>query len=304
MTPLIRTAISRNVRHYPVRALEMRPRPPADFFGDALQLIESGDLCSLISLAALLFFFGNAVLRLRPDWRSTTLRIAAFSFVVLLVFTVSKAGIQDPALLIQACIRSAVCAVLVMGLAAIFLPLGELLFQGIFGWPWRYFQQRRFRRLQAAHEKWRQSQSEWQQQAERRERALMAPILARQQTDQKRREEARFACQMLYDRYRARIETKFSPMQLQAHFEKYLPDTLSPEEVERRAAQLKELILELAESDGRNRPRFKSLIDLHEYYHRQQQAVLNSPYPEDVKQSLISDLAREEAKAIRESRQL
>ncbi len=128
--------------------------------------------------------------------------------------------------------------------------------------------------------------------------------LRTQRTDDERkcRMNARFSCESLYDRLRQELSDKFSEERLAEYIEKYLRDDQPVEEVEERAVQLKTMLQELATRDGDDTPRFQSLAEIREFYHQERLRVDDSQMDDDLKDTVLADLARDEELAIREFR--
>jgi len=170
-----------------------------------------------------------------------------------------------------------------------YLTINNLLLLGFYSSPIRsHYRTTRQQRAATAQE-----QANWR----RRQETQRAT-----RTNQKRREDAKFACRMIYDRHRTTLTNKFTPEQLQDYFAEFLTDEHDVRQVEDRAERLKELLLELIDGDGGNR-RFKSLADVCEFYRQERAAIDTLDLPDDVKDSLRADLAREEARTMREVRQ-
>lgn len=171
----------------------------------------------------------------------------------------------------------------------VYLTVNNLLLIGFYSSPIRHHHQAaQQRRIATARE-----QANWRRHQETQQKASET---------QKRRDNARFACQMIYDRHRTTLASKFMPQQLQDYFAEFLTDDHDVRQVEDRAQRLKELLLELIEDSGGNR-KFKSLADVCEFYRQEREAIDALDLPEDIKDSLRADLAREEARAMREVRQ-
>ncbi len=125
-----------------------------------------------------------------------------------------------------------------------------------------------------------------------------------QRQDERRiRESIRFACQTLYDRHRLALRDRLPPDQLQEYFDRYLSEACPVCELEGRAEQLKELILEVVKSNGSRRTRHRSLDELLDAYRREEESLLLLDIDDDARASLMADLARERDQSIREMRQ-
>lgn len=81
-----------------------------------------------------------------------------------------------------------------------------------------------------------------EQQAEERRRAEHERTVAQKQKAQDRRRDARAACELLYLQLAPEIGSRFSMSMFSAWVDKYLADDYAPEEVERRAEQLKGIL--------------------------------------------------------------
>ncbi|MDB5391192.1 MAG: hypothetical protein JWM11_6838 [Planctomycetaceae bacterium] len=281
-------------------------------------LLTNGNAFLLGLLAWILYRVGLAVARDRPEiqsWASRT-GIGVLGWFVLTHLVLHRR--PDAADLLTLAIRGLVAAGMTYAIALLILPY-------IFGVVavWNSFV-RRIQTTVASYNLHRERlkaalKEELEQMARQREWIRTAPErdeaqrLAQEKSDSdqrqkqmasKRREDARFACHVFYDRHRSELHEKFSSKKLRNYFERYLADTLAAEEVETRAEQLKEMLLNIVEANRGPKPRFSNVGEIHDHFKQQQQSVLSSDFSKDVKDTLISDLAREEIRAIRELRKL
>ncbi|MBI1312133.1 hypothetical protein GC176_12650 [bacterium] len=122
----------------------------------------------------------------------------------------------------------------------------------------------------------------------------------RQRDEQKRRDDSRFDCQMHYDRLAASLRDQFSPARLQEYFDRYMSDGSSADEVEDRAAKLRDMLDELS-GGGTDRSRNGATLEsVRQEFQTRRQEIQSAGFDEKTEASMLSSLAREEERAIRE----
>ena len=131
-----------------------------------------------------------------------------------------------------------------------------------------------------------------------RQQAIAEKEAQQHRTDQSRRAESRFLCQMKYDRLASAIGDRFSVERLAEYFQQYLSDKNSPEEVESRSKQLGAMLDELA---GTQATRGKqNLSAIREDFESRRADVEAANFDEETTAALMASLSREEERAIRE----
>lgn len=120
---------------------------------------------------------------------------------------------------------------------------------------------------------------------------------------QRKRMDIRFACESLYDRHRNLLLEKFPEARLSDYLKNYLGDDQPLPAVEQRAAQLQSMLQEFVDQDGSRRPRFKSVAEIREHFYQERLRVDDSEMDQDLKETVLSDLARDEELAIRDFQQ-
>lgn len=307
--------------------VDAKAREPAIQDWWPVQLVYTSSLADLIVPTILLIAVGQRIVATFPRCRLWGYRVAVLVLIVYLGERLLATQPTDGSLLLHLILRGLMSFGLVLGCAWCVFPIiatcWDLVTRAlsqILRFPLRMLKRVRsisWRLISAIWPKQRLSRAkrhelEQQQRDAESRRQTQARLLAEQQqrerahqqAEMKRREDARFACQVLYDRHRSALYEKFSLKQLSNYFERYLADTLAADEVEKRAEQLKEMILNIVEGNRGPRPRFSNVGEVHDYFKQQQQSVLSSDFSKDVKDTLISDLAREEIRAIREFRKI
>ena len=117
---------------------------------------------------------------------------------------------------------------------------------------------------------------------------------------QRRRDDARLRCLMLYDQHSTALEGRFPRERLHEYFEQYMADSLEPEVVEERAQTLGSLIDEcLAQEKPRQRNEFQSLAELAAFFQTQREETTQLPYDDEVKESLLTNINIQEEQTIR-----
>lgn len=234
--------------------------------------------------------------RLQPRIGSFSMAIGLVSGVVgILFFGQSRSGISGEDL---------VTGLFTGGLIAmgVYLILTLLVFawlylaMPVFRWLGRRRKRRRDRRAARREAKiQRKRDEEWQA-----AQPAASQAAAAQKKEAQRRDDARFACQVEYDRLAPLLDGRFTSDRLKSYFERYLDESRPAEEVEERADQLKAMMEELAGSRPSRKSATESLKELRQEYSERRSAIEAAGFDEEEAAALIASLAREEERAIRE----
>lgn len=179
------------------------------------------------------YFFG---LSKQNPWKSPSPGIKRFSFVVsaIVMFAAVATALAAPPLL-----AGAIAAPFVTYAALVPLLSGlQLAWSPIARWRVRRAE-RRVRDRQLRHER---KMKPLQDAAATLQREKVARERQQMSYAQRRREEIRLRCEVLYDRYAAEIQTRFPRTMLEDYLKRYLGDARAVEEVEHFGAQLQDLI--------------------------------------------------------------
>lgn len=276
---------------------------------DVLQLLDTGDVLWLLFLAAVLHVVGRHSLELHPSSREWPRRMAVLAFLAYGLFAVAKHGLGDAETLAGVGVRAVVVAFLIASGTAIVLPLIAWLWQQSITKP--RLRMETWRR-QAAEESSRRQQ-ERQRLQEQQDQNRSAPdrehaqreAEERRRTEQRnsesnrqRRENARLRCLMLYDRHATELESRFSRERLESYFATYLTDQHPPEAVEERAKLLEQLIEESAAGTSKKHA-FQTLDDIAAYFRARAAEIQSLPYDDDVRDTLLTLLNKQEEDTIR-----
>jgi len=293
-------------------------------------LVEDGDVCALVISIAVLFVICRFFVAYDPRLENLGIKVASAVGVIYALASVSSQGINTAADLARIAMRSLAAGALVLGPAWVVLSVGAFIY--------RHYQRMASavesrlaarkrvseRRRQDAEEQERQRQRdlEWEctrpeREQAAREAAEIARIAAEQQRqqaqiaaeqrqqeaqrqadEQRQRENVRYQCRLLYDRYAKELKTSMSQKRFDEYFVTYLPDRYSAEEVERRGAELQAMLRDTVKPEPPSRPR-RGLHEIQEEFTRRRSEVTASSLDEDTKAALVVDLNREEDKAIR-----
>lgn len=112
-------------------------------------------------------------------------------------------------------------------------------------------------------------------------------------------ERARFRCQLVYDRLAHRIKDRFSQEKLEAYFEKYMNDSLTPELIESRGRELESLLNSLAGHEDEEKPTAPSKIQA--FFQKQRDEIEVSQIADELKEKLIAEINFREDQAIMEA---
>lgn len=279
---------------------------------ELLRFFNFSDVCSLSSLAAGLglgglYFAGNY-----PTLRARCFYFAGIAFVLYMGYTLVQIRTPDAAIAVVVLVRGALLLVILNGSLCIVFSL----VRPVTVWWNRLVSARRARRAQRRYdreesERREREAREWERRApERARQAADEEIRQRRQreereqhaalalTEQRRRDDVRMECYLLYDRHVDQLETHFPRQMLQEYFETYMKATHSAAVVEQRARLLMEMLREQINSKTDRMAAFTSLADVAAYFREQRQEVETLPYDEETRESLLFAVNKREDAAI------
>ncbi len=117
--------------------------------------------------------------------------------------------------------------------------------------------------------------------------------------EQRRREDVRLSCQLMYDQYAAMLQTHFPPERLEAYFKQYLSDHHRAVMVEKRGVLLKEMIAQLVAPEEESQLGFQSLQEISLYFQEQRLEFHQLNYDAATLQTMLSSLSMQEETTIR-----
>ncbi len=286
-------------------------------------IIETSDVCSLSFLIMLLTLVGQPFVARSPELHNLGVRIAAGVGLVYAGLTILERDLGTAGEIAALVLRSLAAGGVVLGPTWIVLSVGAYVrdqhrrMSAAAEARAAARRRERERRKQDAEEKERRRRAdrEWERTRPERERATReaadqaarrAQIEAerkhqealRQTDEQRRREEVRYKCRLLYDRYAKELKTSMSQKRFDEYFATYLSDRYSAEEVERRGRELQAMLLDTVRPASPTRQR-RTLSEIQEEFTRRRNEVQTTSLDEDAKAALVADLNREEDKAIR-----
>ncbi|REK08652.1 MAG: hypothetical protein DWQ37_20150 [Planctomycetota bacterium] len=262
-----------------------------------LSIIESADICSLGFVIMLLAAVGACMAGNTPRLRVLGWRIAAGAFVLYGMYAVALGRTTDAAELALILIRAVLAGGLTLGLAWVLLPAGVFIVRTLAVHPvtkGRAALHTLLANRRAAQEELERVRAEldWKAaelaSAETRYRQA-AEVNRTDREAQRRRDNARAGCELLYAQYAPELEQRFSRNAFAKFIADYMGDERSPEEVEQRAEQLSEAlrvhrqILDPAH-------RFGTLRELTAWYDEQRQQVQSAGLHPDSAEVLLVNL--------------
>ena len=215
-------------------------------------LIEQSDYCPLILLIAILCFIGSKVVETRPGLRTWGVRIAVATFVSFAIMKVAEVESHTAQSLLWAVVSAMFAAGLVLGPAWIILAMLRFFCRTVSEGHNRARRraeqfrsetettrrERELRRQQAAQEEFTPDQQRALREAEEQRRVAEQA----ERTDARRREDARVACELLYNLYAAHLQDRFPQEAFDRFVQTYMTDEQPPDVVEQRAGQLQATI--------------------------------------------------------------
>jgi hypothetical protein len=264
-----------------------------------LDLLENGDPCSAVLLIALLAFLGAKVVASHPSLRSWGFRTAVCVFIAFCVWRYLDSPSSDPNDLLTIALRGLLAAGLALGVTWILLPVLAFFFSATIASPWAKCRlwlhaarlrsaDREARYTDEAHR--RREREEYERRAPEPERARLetearSNVLA---DAQRRREEARAACELLYTLHAPEIGARFSRQLFDDFIARHLGDSFPPEDVERRAQHLQEVLRQHLE---KVEPTRKQTVEgLARWYHQLKQEIEAQPLEQRYKNAQLAQL--------------
>ncbi len=260
-------------------------------------IVESGDLCSLGFVILLLTFVGGRMVDRSPLLQLWGWRLAAAAFVVYAAYAILLSRATDPAELAVVLIRAIIAAGLVLGLAWVLLPFAAFLIQTFGARPLRSGRSA----LRSLHVRWISKNQEIERlrtalaskNAElvstQRQRQLADDTAHADRESQRRRDNARANCELLFTQHASELEHRFPRTVFDQFVAKYMGDERSPEEVEQRAEQLCGALREQRQLLDPAR-RFSSLTELTAWYHDQRRQIQTTGLDPDTTEVLLVNL--------------
>jgi hypothetical protein len=252
-----------------------------------IDFINHADFCGTLVLISFLWFVGSKAVERHPALHRVGCQFAAIGFLAYALYSAFALCPTTPDEFLGVGLRGLLAGGLIAGTAWIILPLLAYVYDHTFG-PLisgvrsciRVARQRHAERRAKAQDeaRRRQADKEYQREAPHRERLQRdAEASVRQQADaQKRRDDARASCEVLYSLYAPDIGQRFDRQVFNDFVAKYMDDKHPPEYVEERAQQLQALLQQHFEKVEPS-PKFKSLADLAQWFQRQKEQVETMP---------------------------
>lgn len=274
------------------------------------ETLEYGDTFPQLLFTVVLLLVGQHAIADRPRLRLAGLWIALLAFLAFIARLVVLHGVSDPWILTAAAIRGLLAAGLITGLSWLVLPLLALFYESliepVLRRPREWFERVRLWRegRQFRHSQ-RQDQQAWERAAPEREAEATkaAKQQRRQAAEQQQRDETRFRIRLLIDQHREQLGDRFPDAWLQRYFVDYLGDGLSSKEVQRRADQLREMVLETVKplmSPEKSPHAFEGIDEIAAHFREKKDRILATDYSEPMKDIFLMDVEDAEKKAIQE----
>lgn len=279
--------------------------PPFSFLNEAIDI-------STLMLLSVLFVLGGNLVNRKAKLQVYGKRIAGVAFFLFVIIMVSEREPTRPSDWLGIIIRSLIFSGLVLGAAWTILPAGLFVYEHTLGALFRFLddiersRQRRLELQRQAREReereaaleqelrlrndQRDRERKMQEEQKRlqdeeferkrpererlaREAALLAVAEKKLRAeDQKRREDARAACELCYSLAAPEIGNRFSRTEFGDFVSKYMADSFPSEYVEERAVQLK-TIIQLHQEKIVPAKKFSSIQDLTGWFEQQKAQI-------------------------------
>ncbi len=276
-----------------------------------LDLIDSGDLCSLTFLILIIIVAGGAMVNSQEKLHLWGKHAAAAAFVYYAAYgwyTFQPATAED---WIGITIRGAFAAGLVLGLSWIVLAIIAFVYRYTAENPirtarnWmsrgksrRAQQEEAERRQRGAEIRERQRRDQAGREAAARERAAQAQAAKASQEAQHKSKFARTGCELLYNGYAAELESLLPRKEFERFLKKHLSGSQSPEHIDRYATLLKKTIQRYLKIAKRRPSSFKNIPEIAGHFQDARKEIDELPYDEETKQTLVAHLSMAEEQAI------
>ncbi|QDT38395.1 hypothetical protein [Stratiformator vulcanicus] len=269
-------------------------------FHRLVDVLDHGNFVPLTLAAGVFLYVGQLSTSGSPDVRRYGGHVALCGFVAYLTYRFGFVGFSTEVELVDAVFRTVIVAAIVLGGSWILLSIALPVYRVVDRYARRIMQTTRFSRptwisrpladepyesrsheeegLRAHRETHRRSDAE--QQTLHEEKRI---------SEQRRREDARFRTKLVYDRHAAEIKAAMPRKLFDEYFGTFLGDDLPPEEVERRATLLRELVLDFSKPDDAREGSF-NLPDQLATLAERQQAILNSAFDSQTKEALLANV--------------
>ena len=268
------------------------------------------DFCTLLLPTCVMVYVGQLCVKNSPQAETWGKRIASFAFLLILGMELLEGGFSDPMTIAGTTFSALMFAGMVLGLSWTLLPLPLYLFQKTIGggfdcftqWQRKRKQQRDVKREEKERLKQeRIKDEEWKRNAPERERQQQEreQIASNKANDQRRREEVRLRCQLLYDQHALELRESFPLQRLESYFSQYLSDQHSAEMVEQRGVLLQEMIGQSLGTDLSGQSEFNSIQEIAIYFREQRTEVESLEYDIITRQAIQAAISTQEDELIR-----
>lgn len=218
-----------------------------------LDILNDGNLCYLMLLIGILASIGQRVAAAQPRLHLLGLRLAFAAFLAYCAYAAVRFSPRSAEEFVGIALRGLLAAGLALGLSWTLLPAAAFVYCYTLGpffgkvgeWSRAAFRSAAERRARCKEEEQKRlGQEEYQRLEQERERNRpLEEARARANAEaQRRRQDARVACEVLYNLHAPEIGTRFPRELFHEFLARHLGDNHPPEYVEERSRQLQEII--------------------------------------------------------------
>jgi hypothetical protein len=223
-----------------------------------LDIINSGDIVSLIALIAVLCWVGARMIHRYPDLGQWASRFAAVAFIGYCLYMGSELDQDSPGVWFAIACRGVLAAGLTLGVSWIVLAVYGFM-KSYSDRAARQAQSRASDRKRERERKQREREEQkrrelWEHDAPERERQRQIAEERRLQQEavsreaRQTREDTRYACELFYNLHAPKIADRFSKQDLHDFLNRYMGDSQTLDVIRRRANQLVETIRQHVEA--------------------------------------------------------
>lgn len=265
-----------------------------------LEILHAGDYCSILLFVAILLWVGNKIVEQHPSIRQCGGYLAGVGFLAYGAYAWLRWPPRQANDLLAVGIGSLFAAAIVLALAWMGLPVLLLVWtttvaalgNRIGGWFTALRTKKAARRTRLLEEQQRRrEEEEYRRTAPERERARKEAekTLQVQTQSQKRRDDARAACELFYHRHAHALGDRFPKEAFEDYVKKYLADGHPPEYVEERSRQLQEILRQHVEQVEPPKTPF-TIESLADWYQTTKRLIEALPVDERYKHAQIAHL--------------
>jgi len=258
-----------------------------------LEMIDAGDVCSLLALIAVLALIGHKMVQETHSLYLRGWRLATAAFLAYCLYAGFVFQPTDAQGWLWAVFRGLLAAGLTLGVSWIALSVLAFAKHHLLDTPAKrardLAESSKQRRREAEHRRQEEERESLRQERDAEERSRQLHEQTTKAEAQRRRVEARAAAELSFSLFGPKLENRFTREMLQEYISTYMGDDQPPEDVERRGQELIATLqrhLEQVEPPETKR----TLEDLSRWLEEEKARIVALPIDEKAKRSYVAAL--------------